>query len=643
MHAVSRCSGSAGRRVCVVPLPYDALGQSRAPTHSSTRAERRRASPPTSRIVASATAAVSSVSARASVTSFLSSSFDAGRSVAAACGSLADQARRTLDDANPFESTDVPELTYQPTEFNRSVLSRTPLLAAAYRPTPWMRSGHAQSILATLLRWRPPIRYHREVLALSDGGTLALDWDSGRNDARSVQFITGEPHPTPDRPSTSSQPILILLPGLTGGSNSKYMCQMVERGRRLGWLTVVFNFRGIGIPMRTPRPSTGVDIQDVIDAMAHIHACFPHAPKLTAGFSMGANMLVKTLGTLESRASRECGITAAASVSCAFDFLKLVRNLHTPINSLLYSRFLAMQLKRNYISQPSVQRVSRPLRLDVAHAMRANTIREFDDRFTKHLYGIADVDHFYDVQSSKYTVRHVATPLLCLNALDDPFEGEIPRDDIAANQHIILATTRRGGHVAWSTGMNPLARESSWMMNTTLQCQNRRHTGIHTQPLARTGRQVSTLIYTNTDFRHGLHLFCSAAFRPPIRLAHFLSGRAASCMTTRPPSSRAAASLYRPIRTNFSCPIDRYTSQLVNSSVSFSRVSLPAARRCPPVRLQIGSSSSESCWLEFGRKSSQPTLFHYTVLPVDVIGSPFLFVMLFVFRPSETVEVHGAR
>jgi len=49
--------------------------------------------------------------------------------------------------------------------------------------------------------------------------------------------------------------------------------------------------------------------------------------------------------------------------------------------------------------------------------------------------------------------------------------SEIPLDAIRTNPHIVLATTRRGGHVAWARGSNPLARGSSWMITTTLQCQ----------------------------------------------------------------------------------------------------------------------------------------------------------------------------
>ena len=245
---------------------------------------------------------------------------------------------------------DVPQLTFMDTPSNRALIDLTPALRAPFVPTFWMRSAHAQTILGTLLRLRPPIIYQRDILSLrSDGGTLALDWDSGRNDPRRVR---AEPHTdaSPQRPSLRSDPILFLLPGLTGGSKSKYLCQCIEAARLRGWRSVIFNFRGIMIPMSTPRPSTGINIQDVQEALSHVHACYPRAPIVALGFSMGANMLVKTLGTMEGQ-TREYGLVASAAVSCAFDYVKLATSLDQPLNKMLYSRFLTMQLKRNYIKQ----------------------------------------------------------------------------------------------------------------------------------------------------------------------------------------------------------------------------------------------------------------------------------------------------
>ena len=384
---------------------------------------------------------------------------------------------------------DVPTITCMDTPINRALVAGTPALTSPFRPTFWMRSAHAQTIFGTLLRFRPPIVYQRDILTLaSDGGTLAVDWDSGRNAPRGQQIVV-EAHrgASPSNPSLRTEPILFLLPGLTGGSASKYLCQTIEAARARGWRSCVMNFRGICIPMSTPRPSTGINVEDVREALEHVHRCYPRAPIVALGFSMGANMLVKTLGQLGPSA-REYGLVASAAVSCAFDFVKLARALDRPLNQLLYSRFLTMQLKRNYIRSPGVQSVARQVKtLSIPHALAARTIWELDERFTRHMYGIDSTEAYYDQQSCKYLVSRVATPLLCLNAEDDPFEGEIPLGDIRANPSIILATTKRGGHVAWTSGVNPLARNSSWMISTTLQYLQ---TALQVVPVAQPTQQT---------------------------------------------------------------------------------------------------------------------------------------------------------
>lgn len=334
------------------------------------------------------------------------------RAVTAARAALADE-------------VDIPRLTYIDTPANRAMVALTPALQQPFVPTWFMSGAHAQTVFGTLLRFRPPIVYERDVLTLrSDGGTLAMDWDSGRNDKWGVRV---EPHTaaSPTNPSMRTDPILFLLPGLTGGSRSKYLCQCIVSARQLGWRSVVFNFRGIGRPMTTPRPSTGIDIRDVIEALEHVHACYPRAPILALGFSMGANMVVKALGTMGADAAKT-GLVASAAVSCAFDFVKLSVSLKKPVNNLLYSRFLTYQLKRNYIRQKAVQDLARHVRhLDLAASLKVTTIYELDDTFTKHLYGIKCTTDYYQQQSSKNHVQHVASPLFLLNALDDPFEGSV--------------------------------------------------------------------------------------------------------------------------------------------------------------------------------------------------------------------------
>lgn len=73
------------------------------------------------------------------------------------------------------------------------------------------------------------INFHhcRELLELKDGGVLCLDW-------------------LEDPAHTADQPIVIILHGLTGSSQSEYVKSFVLAVQEIGARCVVFNNRGLG-------------------------------------------------------------------------------------------------------------------------------------------------------------------------------------------------------------------------------------------------------------------------------------------------------------------------------------------------------------------------------------------------------------
>lgn len=66
----------------------------------------------------------------------------------------------------------------------------------------------------------------REILTLLDGGEVALDWA--------------------EKDCSATSPIVIILPGLTGGSQSEYIKCLVSAAKKVGIRCVIFNNRGLG-------------------------------------------------------------------------------------------------------------------------------------------------------------------------------------------------------------------------------------------------------------------------------------------------------------------------------------------------------------------------------------------------------------
>lgn len=195
-----------------------------------------------------------------------------------------------------------------------------------------------------------------------------------------------------------------------------------------------------------------VDVSDFDNVLEFCQARFPTAQIFTIGFSMGANSLVKWLGS--SQKAKLAGIKGAISVSNAFNYEKLVSSLSTPFNSLAYSRFLAWRIKSNVlyrardsgifdeitaIDWEGLDRVCF-LILPILQ-LQASTIPQIDDSFTRRIFDIPSLSEYYSISSSSKYLQKVACPILCLNASDDPFKGEIPLKIAHSNENVVFAIT----------------------------------------------------------------------------------------------------------------------------------------------------------------------------------------------------------
>ena len=93
------------------------------------------------------------------------------------------------------------------------------------------------------MKIRFPMNYDRELFELSDGGTIALDWN--------IDNQGGRPS-APNDPlgPKSKMPILCLVSGLSGGNDNLYLYSTIKSATQSGFKCVVINFRGAaGVPI----------------------------------------------------------------------------------------------------------------------------------------------------------------------------------------------------------------------------------------------------------------------------------------------------------------------------------------------------------------------------------------------------------
>ncbi|MHB8623045.1 MAG: hydrolase [Sulfuricaulis sp.] len=294
-----------------------------------------------------------------------------------------------------------------------------------FQPAWWCRGPHMQTMWARLMRHAPHPLLQRERLELPDGDFIDLDWMENR---------TG--------------PIVIVLHGLEGSSDSPYARGILAAFERRGWRGVVMHFRGCsGEPNRLARSYHSGDIGDLAHLIDAIHRREPQTPLAAVGYSLGGNVLLKWLG----KTGEQAPLCAAVAVSVPFVLRDAADRLQQGF-SQLYQWQLLRSMRRTVVEKRG--RMDLPIKVRDLSTLKS--FRDFDEYVTAPLHGFDSADHYYTVSSSRQYLKDITVPTLILHAQDDPFmtEASIPRQH-ELSESVTLELSLRGGHVGFIAGMWP--------------------------------------------------------------------------------------------------------------------------------------------------------------------------------------------
>lgn len=319
----------------------------------------------------------------------------------------------------------------------RTLLSRyCPVASEKFCPTIWCFEGRMQTALWVHFVRKPTLSYRNEVIPAEDGGQLSLDWKDNEE--------------SPQYPDGATRPIAIILPGLNGNSQKIYILNLAKAAVEAGYRCVVINNRGFGLEqVLTPKTLCVGYTLDMRTVVGHLMKKYPEAPLLAVGSSLGAVILLNYLADYGASSH----LRAAVSLSPLWNLFQSDVSLSEPLNHWLLHKTIIRGVKKTMIRYRSV--ISQ--KVDVDHVLEAQTLREYDERYTVPAYGYQSCDEYYREASPDRRLSLIRTPVLCLCSLDDPFSPRtsIPLAEVSSNPYVALLITTHGGHIGFLEDLIP--------------------------------------------------------------------------------------------------------------------------------------------------------------------------------------------
>jgi uncharacterized protein len=297
-----------------------------------------------------------------------------------------------------------------------------------FLPRRGLRSGHLQTIIGNFLP-RPPF-------------DIPVEEEAVEVDPADSSRVLCHCH-WQQEAVRASRLTLVLLHGLEGSSESRYIRGITVRAWAAGMNVVRMNMRNCcGSDALTPTLYHSGRSADVGAVVEHYAKRFGLERVALVGYSMGGNLVLKLAGEWGKRVP----LCAVATVCAVVDLAPSADALHEPANRAYEWHFLSGLMRR---IRHKAELFPDVYKLNGLGPVRS--IREFDEKIVAPYCGFRNADDYYFRAASARVLDRVAVPTLVLCAKDDPFIRLLPetRARLLANRHIDFVETDHGGHCAF--------------------------------------------------------------------------------------------------------------------------------------------------------------------------------------------------
>jgi uncharacterized protein len=305
-----------------------------------------------------------------------------------------------------------------------------------FTPRRFLSNGHLQTLAGNFLRRNFTLPEPERLLVEVEGPVGAYG----------PSFVACDCHWQPAE-VRSQRLTIVLVHGLEGSSNSRYVIGNTARALAAGLNVVRMNMRSCGgtdeLSPTIYHSGRSGDVAAVVEKIIETQRLQSIA---LVGYSMGGNLVLKYLGEIAGRSVPQ--LKAVVGISPLMDLAVSSAALHEPQNRIYERHFL-----RNMLARVRRRAVLYPDIYASAAIEKIRSLRLFDEHIVARYGGFADADdYYYSVASSQYAAGfHL--PTLIVHSLDDPFIRMLSttRAALMENPNVTFVETKHGGHCAFLT------------------------------------------------------------------------------------------------------------------------------------------------------------------------------------------------
>jgi len=312
-------------------------------------------------------------------------------------------------------------------------LERPPALV----PPAWARGGHAQTLLAHVLRSR------RDDISTWTGARR-VDVPVGEGDRMVGFFVPGE-----------SGVVVALFHGLAGDTKAEYMRRVAQLARERGHGIWAVNHRGCwpgdGL---SRRPYHSGCWPDVAAALEVGRSLAPGTRTVAVGFSLSGNVLALLMG----KAPLEQQPDAAVCVNAPIDLASCSDLIGRGLNRIYDLRFVR-DLRRSVEERRQLGMLGQ----EEARIPPFASLRVFDELYTAPQSGFASAADYYERCSAAPWLERIKRPTVLLTAADDPFVSAQPYREARHSGSVHVHVEEVGGHLGYLSGPPTPRGDRQWL------------------------------------------------------------------------------------------------------------------------------------------------------------------------------------